>query len=341
MPKQGARLSWPRPPFLVCLALAIAALVLRYTVLDTASSAASQPVLSGVTTQGTSFDIGLSGRRIRWLRTSLAARCTDGSPWKASWSPTDGIDIHIATSGRSFTTYQRAATKYTGGVVGRIGFALAGSWDGHGGAQGTVRLVARFYRGERQSGACDSLDVVWAAGPNAKSSLDRVAPGRQIGEYYPAVPSLAIDVSPQRRRFIARVDGVCTATYTAGARAQAQADRLYGYFDRRALLESAYYVSWHAWQLRSLLALGQPPQARAPYDAWLANFRERLRLEREGLRLYERNDQAGIRRTMRELYALKAEGNLAGQRFGLVRCTSNGDRSPVPVLSDGQPLPLN
>jgi hypothetical protein len=26
--------------------------------------------------------------------------------------------------------------------------------------------------------------------------------------------------------------------------------------------------------------------------------------------------------------------------FGLVRCTSNGDRTPVPILIDGMPLPL-
>ena len=31
---------------------------------------------------------------------------------------------------------------------------------------------------------------------------------------------------------------------------------------------------------------------------------------------------------------------LLGQRFGLVRCTSNGDRTPVPILDDGQPAPL-
>jgi hypothetical protein len=40
------------------------------------------------------------------------------------------------------------------------------------------------------------------------------------------------------------------------------------------------------------------------------------------------------------LNKLKAQGNLLGQRFGLVRCTSNGDRTPVPILDDGQPTPL-
>lgn len=341
MREEGARPSWPRPPFLVCLVLAVAALVVRYTVFDTAPSAARQPVLSGVTSQGTSFTLGLSAGHIGWLRTSLAARCADGSQWKASWSPTNGVEVHVVSAGRTFTTYERSATKYSGGLVGRIGFALAGSWTGADAAEGTIRLVVRFYRGEREWNACDSLDAVWAAGPKARARLDDVAPGRQTGDYYPAVPSLAADVSPERQRFIDAVDGVCTATYDAGAQAQAQADRLYGYFDNRGLLESAYYVSWHTWQLRRLLALGQPPQARTVYDQWLANFRERVNIERSSLRMYERKDQAGIRRTMRLLYELKAEGNLAGQRFGLVRCTSNGDRTAVPILNDGQPLPLS
>ncbi len=340
MPEERARPPRLRWPFVVGLVLAIAALVVRYTVLDTSSSAARPPSLSGLTAQGTSFELGLVAGRVHWLHTSLSARCADGSRWSATWSPTDGVEVHINSSGRIFNTVQRSSPTYSGGVVGRIGFALQGALAGTDRARGTVRLVVRFYRGEREWNACDSLDVPWAVGPQAKSRLGEVAPGRQVDAYYPAVPSLAVNVSPQRERFIHEVDGICTATYNEGAQAQEQADRLYGYFDNRGLLESAYYVSWHAWQLRNLLKLGPPPQATGLYDAWLANFRKRVSIERSALRLYERDDQAGIKRTMRRVAELKAHGNLLGQRFGLVRCTSNGDRTPIPIFSDGAPLPL-
>ncbi len=106
------------------------------------------------------------------------------------------------------------------------------------------------------------------------------------------------------------------------------------------LINSAEYVELHAWQLRELVALGQPPQARKLYDAWLANFRQRVRLERNALILYEHHHRAASRRALAAYGPLKTRGNLLGQEFGLVRCTSNGDRTPIPVLDDGQPRPL-
>jgi hypothetical protein len=36
---------------------------------------------------------------------------------------------------------------------------------------------------------------------------------------------------------------------------------------------------------------------------------------------------------------LKARGDVVGQEFGLVRCPSNVG-TPVPIPTDGQPLPL-
>jgi hypothetical protein len=56
-------------------------------------------------------------------------------------------------------------------------------------------------------------------------------------------------------------------------------------------------------------------------------------LEAEGRR-------AAAERTDAWVNPLKARGNLLGQDFGLVRCTSNRDRTPIPILNDGQPLPL-
>jgi hypothetical protein len=95
-------------------------------------------------------------------------------------------------------------------------------------------------------------------------------------------------------------------------------------------------VAWHTWQLRALMTLGQPPQAGVLYDAWLANFRQRASIERRALPFLRNDNLAAAKRAVGPLAGLKAQGNLLGQRFGLVRCTSNGDRTPVPRLSDGQ-----
>ncbi len=45
------------------------------------------------------------------------------------------------------------------------------------------------------------------------------------------------------------------------------------------VLVTAFYVRWHTDQYRALRALGQPPEAKAAYTAWLDNFGERVRLE--------------------------------------------------------------
>lgn len=46
--------------------------------------------------------------------------------------------------------------------------------------------------------------------------------------------------------------------------------------------------------------------------------------------LYAHHKPAASRRALASYGPLKARGNLLGQRFGLVRCTSNGDRTPIP-----------
>jgi hypothetical protein len=45
-----------------------------------------------------------------------------------------------------------------------------------------------------------------------------------------------------------------------------------------------------------LVSLGQPPQARGLYDAWLANFRHRVSVERHAVILYAHNHPAAARR---------------------------------------------
>lgn len=330
----------PRWPYLLGLLLAIVAVAIRFAVLNGAASGAQMQVLQGTTGQGTAFELGVERGRVRWLTTVLNARCAGGTSWKESWSPTDGAEVHLVTTGTSFTAWQRTDPSYSGGTIGRIGFSIYGTITGRSTADGTIRLVARFYRGEEQWNACDSLDVAWAAGHRAPARLKGVTLGYQVGDYYPAVPSLAVDVSPARQRFIDLVDQTCTQTYNWGVSTQRAADLEYQRLDSPVLRESAYYAAWHAWQLRAIRALGQPPQARILYDAWLANFSERVSIEQRALVLYATNDPKAAEQAVRSLTALKARGNLLGQRFGLVRCTSNGDRTPIPILNDGQPLPL-
>ena len=154
------------------------------------------------------------------------------------------------------------------------------------------------------------------------------------------MPSLASDVSPSRCRFISLVDSVCAGTYNQIVQARARAAYLYGFFADHALLDSAYAVILHGWQLRSLVSLGRLPQARELYEAWLGNFGRRVSVERQVVLLYARNQPVAAQREVASLSGLKAQGNPLGQRFGLVRCTSNGDRTPIPILSDGQPKPL-
>jgi hypothetical protein len=334
------RLRWP---FLVALALALAGLVVRYTVL-TSGGAASVVVRvripDGVTGQGTKIQLGIDNNRVSWLQTSLNARCEGGSTWHETWSPAEGHPVHFTMSGRSFATAERASPRFAGGIVGRVAFTIRGTLTSPGAAQGTIRLVARFYRGEQQWNACDSLDVQWAVGPRAAARLHAVPVGSQTGVYYPAVPSLAVNVSPARQRFIERVDRTCVDTYRRITRSEDAAAAPYRYASLSTLGEWAAYVGLHAWQLRTLMRLGQPPEARALYDAWLANFRQRVLVEWDAGLLYQDNRLAAAKRAIDSLRPLKARGNLLGQRFGLVRCTSNGDRTPVPILNDGQPLPL-
>jgi hypothetical protein len=248
--------------------------------------------------------------------------------------------VRVRVDGASFFTVERASQVYPGGEVGRVAFALRGRFVGPRTALGTVRLVGRFYRGEQEVGACDSLDVPWAAGTGAAARLGDVVLGHQVDAYYPAVPSLVRRVSPARARFIGSIDAICVRTYNWGRWAQQVAHYRHQYFDDRAFLDFAFYASWHAWQLRAISRVGQPPQAQALYRAWLANFRQRVLIEQRAVALYEQNHRQASRRAVQPLAVLKTHGNLLGQRFGLTRCTSNGDRTPVPILDDGQPPPL-
>lgn len=329
-----------RWPFLVALIVAIAGLGVRYAVLTSGASGASVQTLSGMTSKGTKIVLGVRGQHVVWLRTSLSARCRGGTSWRQSWSPLEGNPVDFTTRGQSFVTHEYASPNYAGGIVGRIGFTIRGTLTGRDSAQGAIRLVARFYRGEREWNACDSLDVRWAAGAQAARRLKMLPVGHAVGDYYPAVPSMASDPSPARLNFIGLVDSVCVRTYDQILRAGAEAAHQNSYFTDHVLRDSAYAAELAGWQLRTLVSLGPPPQAVALYNAWLANFRHRVSLAQQAVVLYAHNHRAAALRKVASLDKLRTQDNLLGQRFGLVRCTSDGDRTPVPIFDGGQPRPL-
>jgi hypothetical protein len=149
--------------------------------------------------------------------------------------------------------------------------------------------------------------------------------------HYPQVASLATDVSPARHRFIARVDRTCVRTYNRGRASQAAyARRVTGRPDAQELITS-FYVRWHTGQYRALRALGKPPEARLEYRRWLDNMGARVGLEARYVPLMRAGRAAEAQTVGAQVNALKARGNMLGQRFGLQLCTSNGPgRRPVP-----------
>jgi hypothetical protein len=337
---QPRRSRLPRWPYLVALGLATAALMVRYAVIGGAAAGATIQVLRGTTGQGNAFELVLERGRVSSLKTRVSARCAGGTRWQESWAPTNGVEVHVTTAGRAFFTVERDQPTYPNGIVGRVAFTFRGTFTGRSSAQGTIRLVGRFYRREQESNACDSLDVAWAVGQKASVRLKKVSLGHQVGSYYPAVPSLAVSVSAARQRFINAIDATCVNTYDWMDRAERAAEFANQYFDDRQIRDDAFYVDLHAWQLDNLLTVGEPPQARALYDDWVANFRARLAIERTALALERRGQWVAAHRELGLLVGLRDKGNLAGQEFGLVRCTSNGERTEIPILNDGQPRPL-
>jgi hypothetical protein len=180
------RVRWP---FLVALAVAVVALGVRYTFLAGGAGAGPVPnqgltLLEGITGQGTKFELGIQNHRVYRLSTSLNARCRGGTSVHETWSPAEHAPVHFTIAGRTFTTVERGSPTYKDGVVGRIAFTIRGTVIGKGAAQGTIRLVARYYRGEREWNACDSLDVAWAVGSRPRARLRTVTLGKKISEYY-------------------------------------------------------------------------------------------------------------------------------------------------------------
>jgi len=122
-------------------------------------------LLRGTTAQKTTFYLAVRGRRAVAAKTSLSARCGDGSTWAAKWSPTEGRSAHFVTAAGSFSTQESVKLTYAHGVSGSAQFQLQGTVTGRQ-AHGTIRLQASFFI-NRAWAYCDSRAIAWSAGSNA------------------------------------------------------------------------------------------------------------------------------------------------------------------------------
>jgi hypothetical protein len=201
----------PRRRFLVLLAFALVALAVRYLVIGLPTSSAGLPRLAGKTTQGANFHLTLGDDgRLLAFRTRITASCTHNQTWSTSWLAVEGHSVHFSRIGRGFVTRAYEEWSYTGSGIAHVAVTLRGTFTGRGSAQGTVRLVTRFYNGPTESYACDSRDVAWAVGRNAPEQLRRVTLGRVVGYYYPLLPSLPGVAYAKRKRIIDRADAICS-----------------------------------------------------------------------------------------------------------------------------------
>jgi hypothetical protein len=284
--------------------------------------------LAGKTDQGHSLQLMLDERgRVSGVNTRIDSRCKGGHPWWVDWSPRHGW-ARFTQRGERFRVRELRTQPVEGGGKRRIWTRLVGRVERRR-AIGTVRVSARFYRRGVEWQACESGPRRWTAGESAERRLAQAPPLRGPGRrYYPRVPSFAGKISPARRRFVVRTDRTCALTYPATQLALRAVQAAAGDLQRQIEAYGAY-VEAHTDQLRALEGLGTPPDGVALHRRWLENFRTRVRLERRVLRLAEagRFGEAAAVRT--RLAELKVRGNVAGQRFGLQVCTSNGpDRTP-------------
>lgn len=127
-------------------------------------------VLGGTTAQKTTFYLAVRGNRAVAVKTSLGAKCGDGSTWAAKWSPAEGHPVQFLAHGNSFSTSESVKLTYAHGVTGTAQFTLHGQLTGLAQAHGTVQLQASFYI-DHEWAFCDSNPVAWAVGPGADAQL--------------------------------------------------------------------------------------------------------------------------------------------------------------------------
>jgi hypothetical protein len=295
-----------------------------------ASGPGPRQILAGETDQDQGLRLELDGDgRLKAFATTVRSTCRGGASWTLDWEPAEGDAVFRQHDDRLVVRewIERAEGD---GRISRIGAVMTGRVDA-GRGEGEIRLVTRTHLGGREVQACDSGPVQWAVGHDAAERLAATeVPRGPTGWYYPKVPSLAGEVSPERAAFIRDMDRTCARTF-GPARAAYEAAVAAAGDPARELAAYAAYVEAHAAQLRALEELGPPPDGAWLHARWIGNMRARIRLEREVLRSAEAGDGERLSAIHRRIADLKIRGNEAGQRFGLQVCTSNGpDRTPVP-----------
>jgi hypothetical protein len=142
--------------------------------------------------------------------------------------------------------------------------------------------------------------------------------------YWNAGPSAPSQPTPGRRRFIRRADRTCARSVARGRAAQAAyARRVAGRPDARELV-TRFHARWHGQQYAALRALGEPPDGRLEYRAFLATIAERVRLEGRYLPLVHAGRAAEAQALADQVAALEARGATLGRRFGLADCAGAG-----------------
>lgn len=157
-----------------------------------------------------------------------------------------------------YAAYPICLANYKAILVGGKGCygIVFGVHQGH--PVGWISPIGRLYHynGNTRDGVYDHAGHYRASNLEcAEQNGAHNAPGL---EYYPAVPSFAVGVSPARRRFIARVDGTCVATYRRMYQIQDAVVARYRHSTDATLIDSVTHVELHDWQLRSLVKLGRP-----------------------------------------------------------------------------------
>jgi len=129
--------------------------VVRSSADDIRAHAEKADVYSGRTAQGTQLDIGLHGRRFRYLTAAgIWAPCKGRPRVGTTWSPTEGQrNVSYSQHGSEFTVHERPSPAFPQPPGTRINIWLRGSlnWDVHR-IDGTITYFETGARGKCTSG---------------------------------------------------------------------------------------------------------------------------------------------------------------------------------------------
>ncbi len=304
-------------PALVVLAIAVVAVRISHPHASQAAGNTANVNLRGRTEeqQPVAVTLGYHGE-IRSLHVHLSGMCENGGEYRISWEPeSPRIPFQSGTSG--IVAHESAAQRSSTGIVSHTLLGTTAHVEaGDGSAAGDVRFQTTFRYPDGRALHCDSGFVHWEA--NRSGSADGERPG--VPGAYPLVSSLAVGAPRGQLRFAALVDEACRQTGNNGFLLELRRRR------RHVPLKSqeAAAVLDHARQYIAIGRLGQPSTGRGIYQAWLANMRERIRLEWEALSQRARREAQRAEMTISRVAFLKVQGDALGQEFGLRVCTSNG-----------------